>query len=57
MWKDFNRHFRNQARQTTPQNHHDFLDTYKNARESGDFSSHPHSKINRDLDAAENFLG
>ena len=57
MWKDFNRHFKNKGRQATPQNHHDFLDNFKNARESGDFSSYPHSKAARELDAAENYLG
>ena len=57
MWKDFNRHFKNQGRQATPQNHHDFLDNFKNARESGDLSSYPHSKAARERDAAENFLG
>ena len=52
MWKDFHRHFGDAARRTTPQNHHDFLDAYKNARESGDFSAYPHSRAHRLEDAA-----
>ena len=29
MWKDFQTHFKNRARQNTPQNHHDFLDVIR----------------------------
>ena len=57
MWKEFSKHFKNQQRRTTPANHHDFLDVYKHARESGDFSSHPHSRANRDADREEYMLG
>lgn len=57
MWKEFSKHFKNQQRRTTPANHHDFLDVYKQARESGDFSSHPHSRAAREADREEYMLG
>jgi len=56
LWKDFQDHFKNKDRQKTPMNHHDFLQSLRSQRESGDFSAAPHSRQNRQADIGESLL-